>query len=410
MEDVIFSIIVPIYNVEQYLELCLDSIVAQAFNSKEIICVEDCSTDDSLSVLLKYEKNEKIKIIRHEKNKGLSGARNTGIKHAQGKYILFVDSDDVLANNALEILYNAINEQEMDVVYFDFRKFVKKENGYKEVLFPHPYYTNEICDGKKYFCESVRNKKLVSVAWRQLIRKDFLLENDLCFMEGLLHEDELFSFMVSMHAKKIKSIKDVLYFYRQRHNSIMNVKNEKHAHSLFVILLEILTYWKTNTISSEVSECIGMYWKSLYDTYLLYKAYVNEDVPFEIGDAVERTIYQILNAPKNIKWLEVSKLPLDEIGKAPNVAIFGAGKAAKQVAEYMFANNLRVSCFLVQEKEINADFLFGIPVYGIDEYEQRVGDTTVIIGVTAKYASGIENNLYEKGFTKIIKLPDGEGN
>ena len=127
MEDVIFSIIVPIYNVEQYLELCLDSIVAQAFNSKEIICVEDCSTDDSLSVLLKYEKNEKIKIIRHEKNKGLSGARNTGIKHAQGKYILFVDSDDVLANNALEILYNAINEQEMDVVYFDFRKFVKKE-------------------------------------------------------------------------------------------------------------------------------------------------------------------------------------------------------------------------------------------------------------------------------------------
>ena len=117
-----------------------------------------------------------------------------------------------------------------------------------------------------------------------------------------------------------------------------------------------------------------------------------------------------MNAPKNKKWLEVSNLPLDEIGKAPNVAIYGAGKAAKQVAEYMFANNLRVSCFLVREKEINADFLFGIPVYGIDEYEQRVGDTTVIIGVTAKYASGIENNLNEKGFTKIIKLPDGEGN
>ncbi len=408
MNDILFSIIVPIYNVEQYIETCLDSILVQVDKSTEVICVEDCSTDNSLSILLKYDNNEKLKIIRHEKNKGLSCARNTGIINAKGKYILFVDSDDALAQNTIDILYSIVNRQEYDVVYFDYLKFIETEAGYKEVVYPHPHNTSEECDGSKYFCESVRNEELVSVACRQLLRRDFLIDNNLLFMEGILHEDELFSFSVMMNAQKIKSIKEVLYYYRQRQGSIMNVKNEKHAHSLFVILLEILVIWKTNDFSNEVSECIGMYWKSLYDNYLLYRAYVNKDVPIEVGDMVERTVYQIITAHNNKKWLEVSYLPLHDIKKTANVSIYGAGKAAKQVAEYLFSVNIPVECFIVQEKGINSDYLCGIPVYGIDECKQRIGDTTVIIGVTAKYSGGIEENLKKHGFANIITLPDGD--
>lgn len=406
----VFSIVVPVYNVELYLAECLDSILNQDFCSMEVICVEDCSTDKSLQVLRKYEERDRIRVIRHEKNKGLSEARNTGINHAKGEYILFVDSDDVLAHNAIAKLYDVIKEQQFDVVYFDYRKFVKIENGYEEVLHPHPYYTNEICDGKKYFCQSVAHGKLDSVVWRQLFRRNFLIDNNLSFKEGILHEDELFSFKASMKAKKIRNLDEVLYYYRQRQNSIMNVKNEKHMCSLFIILLEILVYWKTNAFSSEVSECIGVYWKSLYDTYLLYKAYVNNDVSLEIGDVVDRSVYQIVTAQQGRKWLDVSELPLDEIGKASFVVVYGAGRAAKQVAEYLFAKQISIEGFVVQEKEINPDYFCGIPVYGIDEYEPRTDDTTIIIGVTAKYAEGIEKDLKKHGFSRIIKLPDGERN
>lgn len=112
------SVIVPVYNVEKYLDDCLRSIISQIDNDCEIICVEDCSTDNSLGILEKYSnKYSQIKIVKHGKNKGLSAARNTGLNNAKGKYILFVDSDDMFKTNAITELMNIVEEQELDQVF-----------------------------------------------------------------------------------------------------------------------------------------------------------------------------------------------------------------------------------------------------------------------------------------------------
>lgn len=101
------SIIVPVYNVEQYLAECLESLVSQDMSDYEIICIEDCSEDNSMSILKEYaQKYSNIKIIRHTTNKGLSAARNSGIKAARGEYLQFVDSDDMLVKGACKKLYN----------------------------------------------------------------------------------------------------------------------------------------------------------------------------------------------------------------------------------------------------------------------------------------------------------------
>lgn len=126
METIKFSIIIPIYNVEQYLAQCLDSVINQTYKNIEIICVNDGSTDNSLKILEEYEqKDKRIKIINQE-NQGVSVARNTGIEKSNGDYILFVDSDDWLDINTCALLVKEINNKKSDMIYFNYYDYRSK--------------------------------------------------------------------------------------------------------------------------------------------------------------------------------------------------------------------------------------------------------------------------------------------
>ena len=123
MKDINVSVIVPIYKVERYLDECLKTIVRQTSDNFEIICVEDCSTDNSMKILEEYAVNhEEIRVIQHEKNRGLSASRNTGIENARGRYIQFVDSDDILCKNVCSTLWHIANSHDADSVFFDIKR------------------------------------------------------------------------------------------------------------------------------------------------------------------------------------------------------------------------------------------------------------------------------------------------
>ena len=115
------SIIIPVYNTEKYLKKCLDSIINQTLKSLEIICIDDCSTDNCLHILKEYQlKDNRIKIIEQKENKGQGVARNLGLNIAEGKYIMFLDPDDWLELNALEILYKKSKETNADIIHFNY--------------------------------------------------------------------------------------------------------------------------------------------------------------------------------------------------------------------------------------------------------------------------------------------------
>ena len=115
-EEVKISIIIPVYNVEKYLHECLDSIINQTFKDLEIICVDDGSTDKSSEILEEYEQKDKRFTVISQPNKGVSAARNRGMQQAKGKYIMFVDSDDYIASNACELIYNSAEEKRCDIL------------------------------------------------------------------------------------------------------------------------------------------------------------------------------------------------------------------------------------------------------------------------------------------------------
>lgn len=125
MENIFFSVIVPVYNVEKYLSECLESIINQTYKKFECICVNDCSKDDCAKILSEYEKKDsRIRVINHSKNKGLGGGRNTGVENAHGKYVIFIDSDDYIDTSMLEQLNNeAIKYGNPDIIQYGFIGF-----------------------------------------------------------------------------------------------------------------------------------------------------------------------------------------------------------------------------------------------------------------------------------------------
>lgn len=231
-----FSIIIPVYNVESYLEACLKSVINQSFSDWEAICVDDGSTDDSFSIMEKYVHiDERIKVIR-QANGGLSSARNTGMAAAKGDYILFLDSDDWLESNALEVL--ALKLDGEDLLCFSGRRYLEETNSYHSAdrLVEKSYKS-----GVDYYNENAlkyRDFAFVCVVLRAY-RRSFLEQNALAFKEGLFHEDNHFTPLACYYAGRVKQIKDCLYDYRVRKGSIMTARGLRNRESLILIANEL---------------------------------------------------------------------------------------------------------------------------------------------------------------------------
>lgn len=216
--NTLVSVIVPVYNVEAYLLDCLYSIFAQNYAAIEVIAINDGSTDTSLEILKNYAaKDSRLKIITQE-NKGLSGARNTGLEHAIGDYILFVDSDDYVSHELIECCLKAFETHKTEMVIFNHAEFKDGSNDHREEL-------KNIDSG---FIESTQflkqTGKLPTLTWNPVwlyaYKRSFLEKNALKFHEGILHEDILFTPMALANAESLVVLSNVLYFYRQRKGSI----------------------------------------------------------------------------------------------------------------------------------------------------------------------------------------------
>lgn len=223
MEKPILSIIVPVYNVENYIKDCIDSLIKQTIKSVEIIVVNDGSKDSSMDIVKEYN-NEKIKIV-NKVNGGLSSARNAGIKVAQGKYIAFVDSDDFISNNTVyEDMVSYLEKSNSDII-------VGKGSWYyneKKIIPMNKYaFKDNIISSEEYLITSIREHRIFVPVWLNIIKSSILIDNNLKFTEGILHEDELFSPQLFLKAKKILLYNKDFYMYRQREGSIMNSRNNR---------------------------------------------------------------------------------------------------------------------------------------------------------------------------------------
>lgn len=217
MEPLI-SIIVPIYNVEKYLNRCIESIVNQTYKNLEIILVDDGSPDNCPQICDQWkEKDNRIKVI-HKENGGLSDARNVGLDITQGEYIAFVDSDDYIHVKMYETLITVLLEKDCDIVQCDFSKVADGQQVNNELL---EYKVKEY-NVKEALYSLINENPLKQVVWNKLYKK--YIFDTLRFEVGKLNEDDFFTYQAFDKCKKICSINVSLYYYLVRDTSIMGEK------------------------------------------------------------------------------------------------------------------------------------------------------------------------------------------
>lgn len=224
------SVIIPIYNVEKYLNDCLNSVIKQSYKNLEILLIDDHGKDNSINIAKNFEKQDnRIKILSYGENKGVSFARNYGLQNATGEYVLFVDSDDFVEEQYIEELINNIKNN--DII---------QNNNWIEY-----YSNNKIIE--------ISNKNLTPNIWNKLYKKDFLLQNNIFFPDNIkMGEDLCFNYHCLALTNKIFYLDNKSkYFYRQNNNSTTKrLKNNNDILDAFYYLFDIL---KKNNALSKIS-------------------------------------------------------------------------------------------------------------------------------------------------------------
>ena len=238
MKNIKISVIIPVYNVEKYIIECIESIINQTFKDIEIIVVNDGSKDNSIKIVEEYLSDKRIKII-NKANGGLSSARNEGMKVAKGEYIYFIDSDDFINEDVLEVLYKNLESERFDIIFSNFSFYNDKTKKEKKSKFNFPFKENI---NKGYYF--LYNGEEINV-WNRLYRKKLLEKYNFKFIEGIIYEDQDFGFKTILLAENIKYIENYGYKYRVgREGSIMSSqRKEKSLKSVQILKKEIKDFF-----------------------------------------------------------------------------------------------------------------------------------------------------------------------
>lgn len=267
MSDIEVSIIIPIYNVEKYLRQCLDTVYSIKNIKKEIILVNDSSPDNSYKIIEEYQKKyEEETVVINRKNGGLSAARNSGLEVAKGEYISFIDSDDYIDPLKFEEVFKKGKKLNLDIIIGRAKKIWSDKNKNEEKLeVPNEFVDIDIIKGEKYLRKSLYHRKHRVEVWDDFYKREFLLKNDLKFIEGILHEDVPFTFKAFILAQKVKFFDIDFYYYRQREGSIMSTLNEKSFTSRLYFIEKLVEFFNEKEINKkEYNDYLGNHLWNIY--------------------------------------------------------------------------------------------------------------------------------------------------
>ncbi len=238
------TIVIPVFNVAPYIEECLRSVMRQTYTgSIECLLVDDCGTDDSISIaeriIAEYDGTIQFRILHHERNRGLSAARNTGTLQATGDYLYYLDSDDEITEDCIDTLMRTVAEYpDVEMVQGNARRlYISKESKVivRKITVPYAETPDEVRR-----CYYQLGQFYVNV-WNKLLRRDFVIKNNILCKEGLLFEDNLWIFFLVKYLKRAAFVLDITYHQKKRPSSItINADNRTIGLYFSVIYREII--------------------------------------------------------------------------------------------------------------------------------------------------------------------------
>ena len=271
------SVIIPVYNVELYVEQCLRSVMNQTLKDIEIICIEDAGNDNSADIIRRLMREDsRISLYLNKKNIGLASVRNRGIEKASGKYIYFLDSDDMIREDALESLYGMAENESLDVCIFA-ADFIYETEELREKFQSNPAIYKgsypDVLSGKQLYKEWMKVWDWMPSQPRYFYRSEFLKRNNINFIDGMLHEDESFAFDVLMNADRVKVSEEAFFIRRFRPASIMSSGPSMKNVESCIEILEHVSEYRDKCDDKELCDSIDYYVRKLTrDTVRKYRS------------------------------------------------------------------------------------------------------------------------------------------
>ena len=413
------SIIIPVYNTADYLDDCLQSILPQS-EGAEIILIDDGSTDTSPELIKRYEERfDNIRSIR-QPHQLQGAARNKGLLSARGKYIIFLDSDDMMAGDAVQNLRKKMNERPYDFVTFDAEIIGDKKEGKSYAEYDRQGKVNTgIYTGPKFWSEYARKGLIPYTCWSMILRKSFIDSNTMSFQEGIFYEDNVWVAKAFLNAGEICFLPEKFYIYRQRKNSTINSSfSAEHLHSSISVIENLLALDKEyhDDISAMlIREMIRI---NIYNFGLIVsdrdtafsiddirmvlkriRHYNNEENSLLYRDTYFDIILRIARALKNtdnreavILRDELLSVIKAELSLSPDkkIGVYGTGVIADRFLEEVTSYCDRADIFFIETERKNTRYK-GFPVFSVNELQQAAPD--VIIIASTKYRSEMRKNI-----------------
>ena len=305
-EEINLSVVMPVFNSEEYLKECLDSILNQTLDNIEIICIDDRSTDNSLDILKGYaEKHDNIKVFRNDENKGAGFTRNRGLSYINGEYFAFMDSDDFLDETAYEKVLDLVKSNDLDFGMF---QLINYDDDTGEV-YTESYYDIR-CLGDD-FTEKVFNHKdtidvdgmfKISVSpCNKIYKTSFIEEIDARFKEGITFEDNIFFFKIFLKAERVSSYKEHLYYRRRRNDSVMGSYNKNNVNVILISSMAVDLFqeegyydlYKENLLNFKINACRNRLNQTDDEHKPYFYKIMHEDFVKQIDYTFERRLNEI---------------------------------------------------------------------------------------------------------------------
>ena len=398
------TVVIPVYNVEQYLPACLDSVLGQSLRDIEIIAIDDASPDSCPAILDGYAaKDSRVKVIHLPENHQQGYGRNRGLERAEGKYVYFLDSDDMITATAMEELYDLAERDRLDGIFFDSQtvfenaELERKHSGYAASRKGN--YEQRIYGGRELLDSFFDQWEWDCYIQREFWRRDYLLSRGIRFPEGTEHEDEYFAFAALLQAERVRWIPEQYFIRRYRENSVMTREaHPKDFHGYFVSYCKMVRLVESAGIRSPGADKNISH---MYDLMLrFYPLFMSREDPKDWFKTDEELfsfrLFQYARQHDDY-CVERLKALCPQLPPQKPVWIYGAGAIARTAYSSLERAGYLIKGFLVSRPEGNPRVLFGHEVCDVSR-TSPAEDDIVVIAVSRQYRPEIIRTVEEKGW------------
>lgn len=413
------TVVIPVYNVEAWFPACLDSVLNQTLKDIEVICIDDVSPDRCGEIMDAYAaKDSRVIPVHLTENHQQGYGRNVGLERAEGKYIYFLDSDDMIEQNALQELYDTAEKDQLDGIFFDSQviyeneELRKKHSLYKGLR--EGTYKDEVYKGSDLLDAFNAQHEWTCYVQRQLWNTDFLRRHQLTFPVHTEHEDEWLPFAAILLADRVRYLRKPYFIRRYRENSVMTrPPHPKDFHGYFVNYCMMTDFLRREKIQSagaldnlsRIYGCINLFWpvfKAQEDPASWFRGTVYEDRYYFYES--EKLMADIMKKEEEARW--------SFLRQYRHVYIYGAGRIGQSLFLRLQSISIPVDGFIVTSAGNNPAEVYHRKVTELDDHVQEK-DSVIVVAMAAAYHDEVRELLDRKGFhyytyaTNIVKGPYG---